>query len=89
MDPRLYNLHKDEQQRVANYFQPGMSVDILSEYDDFGSWKILRRGPDRWLMQHYNLALMWVDVKDDKAMSYELVLGDAAIALDKQIKGGA
>jgi hypothetical protein len=87
MDPRLYNLHPHEQQRVANYFEPGMPVDRLEDHDDFGSWTILRRGPDRWLMQHYNRALMWVDVKGGKAMSYELVLGPDAIALDKQIQG--
>lgn len=83
MDRRLYKLHPDEQQRVANYFETGMSVDRLESYDDFGAWKILKRGSDRWLMQHYNRALMWVDVDDGKAKSYELVMGDAAQALER------
>ena len=86
MDPRLYNLHPHEQQRVANYFEPGMPVDRLEEHDDFGSWKILSRGPDKWLMQHYNRAMMWVTVKGDTAQSYELVMGDAAIKLEAEWK---
>ena len=83
MDPRLYNLHPDEQQRVANYFEAGMSVDRLDSYDDFGAWKILKRGSNRWLMQHYNRALMWVDVEDGRAMSYELITDEAAQALER------
>lgn len=89
MDPRRYNLHPHEQQRVANYFDPGMPVDRLEEYDDFGAWKILKRTPTQWFMQHYNGAMMIVAVEGKKARSYELFLGDAAIDLEKQVKGGA
>jgi hypothetical protein len=84
MDPRLYNLHRDEQQRVSNYFEPGMPVERLEERDDFGSWTILERGDDRWLMQHDNRAFMWVTVDGGRAVSFELVMGPAAIALEAQ-----
>lgn len=85
MDPRLYNLHPDERQRVSNYFEPGMPVDRLESHDDFGAWKILKRTTSRWLMQHYNRALMWVEVNNGKAMSFELITGDAAQAAEKQL----
>ena len=84
MDPRLYALHRDEQQRVANYFEPGMPTSRLEDHDDFGAWTIVERGPGRWLLRHYNRALMWVEVAGDKALSYELVTGPAAIALERQ-----
>ena len=86
MDPRLYTLHPDERQRVANYFEAGMPVDRLESYDDFGAWKVLKRESGRWLMQHYNRALMWVDVEDSKAKSYELVTDDAARALERLLE---
>jgi len=89
VDPYRYSLHRDEKQRVANYFEPGMHVDRLGERDDFGSWTILDRGPDKWLMQHYNGAFMWVAVKGDKALSYELLTGDEAIALEASRKAKA
>lgn len=60
-----------------------MPVARLESHDDFGAWTVLKRGPERWLMRHYNRALMWVDVKDDRAMSYELVMGEAAQALER------
>lgn len=89
MDPRRYNLHRDEMQRVANYFEPGMSVDRLEDHDDFGSWTILERGIQQWLMQHYNGALMWVTVDGDRAISYEILTGPEAIALEAKHKGKA
>ena len=85
MDARLYNLHPDECQRVTNYFESGMPVARLESYDDFGAWKIINRGSRRWLMQHYNRALMWVEVADGKAISFELITGDAAQAIEKQL----
>ncbi|MFZ5628222.1 MAG: hypothetical protein ACOY5B_03770 [Spirochaetota bacterium] len=83
MDPRLYNLHADEQQRVANYFEADMPVERLERYDDFGAWKVLKRGSGRWLMQHYNRAMMWVEVEAGRAKSYELVTGEEAQALER------
>jgi hypothetical protein len=83
----LYTLHRDEKQRVANYFEPGMSRKRLSSRDDFGAWTILLDEPERVLMRHYNGAMMWVTLKDDKAMSYELVEGEAAEALDHEHGG--
>ena len=40
-------------------------------------------------MQHYNGAFMWVAVKGDKALSYELLTGDEAIALEASRKAKA
>ncbi len=88
MDPRRYNLHAHEVQRVAGYFEPGMPTAFLERHDDFGAWTVLARGPERWLMRHYNGAMMWVDVEGDRAMAYELVQGEAAQALDAEHGGG-
>jgi hypothetical protein len=37
-------------------------------------------------MQHYNRALMRVRVAGDRAMSYELVMGEDAIALERELE---
>lgn len=84
MSDYRYHLHDDEKRRVDNYFDPGMPRLFLERRDDFGSWKILVDGPDRVLMRHYNGAMMWVDCEGDKAMSYEIIEGDAARALDEE-----
>ena len=82
-----YVLHDLEKQRVANYFEPGMPADILRSYDDFGDWTVLVEEPGHALMRHRNGAMMKVVLKDGKAMSYEIVEGDAARALDAEHGG--
>jgi hypothetical protein len=84
MSAYRYHLHEHEKKRVDNYFEPGMPRAFLERHDDFGSWTILVDSPDRVLMRHYNGAMMWVDVEGDQAMSYEIIEGDEARALDAE-----
>lgn len=60
----------------------------LESHDDFGDWTVLHRGGLQWVLQHRNGAILLVSVSGDAAESYELLVGDDAVAAERRVRAG-
>ena len=79
MSSRHYTLHPDERKKIAAYLEPGAHLDQVCGPDALREWSVVHREPGRVLIEHWNLALAWVEVgADERVLGHRLVEGEEA-----------
>jgi hypothetical protein len=78
MSSWLYQLHPHEIRSIDAFLEPGTHVGYLGNPDWNRSWSILHEEPGRILLEHWNHALAWVEVEDEKVVSHQIIVGDEA-----------
>lgn len=87
MSPRHYQLDPHEQDAIGAFLTPGTPTGYLGDPDYNRSWSILHEEPGQIVLEHWNHALVEVEVKDGLVAGHRIVLGDEAKALRGRLVG--